>query len=219
MRSWSGRCRRCVMPSRGRVGPGSAAVGVAEGEVSGAEGELPDLEVGDVLGQLPPWLVEAGEIGDERGVQVGDPCPQRPQPWAGPFAACRGDRRAGTQMVEDVAQRRGDCMTSWTAQNMAASAVASMAAAATGAAIRCTLSQPCSATRSAATCSICSEASIPMMVPVGPTLWCSSGRHSPVPQPTSSTVSPRRGGAARPAVRASAGILRSAGRSAPAWLR
>jgi hypothetical protein len=41
-------------------------VGVSEGEVSDAEGQFPDLEVGDVSGQLSPWLVEAGEVGDER---------------------------------------------------------------------------------------------------------------------------------------------------------
>jgi hypothetical protein len=54
---------------------GSAAVGVAEGEVPGAEGQFPDLEVGDVSGQLSPRLVEVGEVGDERGVQPGDPRP------------------------------------------------------------------------------------------------------------------------------------------------
>ena len=42
-----------------------------------------------------------------------------------------------------------------------------MGAVGDGAAIRRTLSQPCSATRSAATWSICSEASIPMMRPGG----------------------------------------------------
>jgi hypothetical protein len=30
-----------------------------------------------------------------------------PHPWGRPFAACRGDRRAGAQVVEHVAQRVG----------------------------------------------------------------------------------------------------------------
>ena len=34
-------------------------MGVSEGEVSGAEGQFPDVEVGDVSGQLSPGLVEA----------------------------------------------------------------------------------------------------------------------------------------------------------------
>ena len=58
-------------------------------------------------GQLSPWLVEAGELGDERCVELGDPCSQWPHPRARQFAACGGDRCAGAQVVEYVAQCGG----------------------------------------------------------------------------------------------------------------
>ena len=82
-------------------------MGVSEGEVSGAEGQFPDLEVGDVSGQLSPGLVEAGEIVDERCVQLGDPRLQGPHPRTRQLAACGGDRCAGAQVVEHVAQCGG----------------------------------------------------------------------------------------------------------------
>ena len=50
------------------------------GQVSGAEGVFVDMQVGDELGQQPPRLVEAGEIGDERCVQGADPPAHVPQP-------------------------------------------------------------------------------------------------------------------------------------------
>jgi hypothetical protein len=81
--------------------------GVSEGEASGAEGQFPDVEVGDVSGQLPPWLVEAGEIVDEGDVELGDPRLQWPHPRARQLAACGGDRCAGAQVVEYVAQCGG----------------------------------------------------------------------------------------------------------------
>jgi hypothetical protein len=52
-----------------------AAWGVAEGDVSGAEGKFANLQVGDVFGQLLPRSVEAGEVGDERCVQLSHPRP------------------------------------------------------------------------------------------------------------------------------------------------
>jgi MFS family permease len=78
-----------------RAGPAARlALGrdMADGEVSGGEGEFVHLQVGKVLGQEAPGLVEAGEVGDERLVQAGDPGPQRPHPQRRLFAAGRGDR-------------------------------------------------------------------------------------------------------------------------------
>ena len=46
-----------------RRGPGLAVSGVAASEVSGPVGEFADVQVGDVLGQQPPWPVEAGGLG------------------------------------------------------------------------------------------------------------------------------------------------------------
>ena len=42
--------------------------GLPRSETGRAEREVPDLQVRDVLGQPAPRLVEAGEIGDVRGV-------------------------------------------------------------------------------------------------------------------------------------------------------
>jgi hypothetical protein len=66
--------------------------GVADGEVSGGAGEFAYLQVGEVPGPEVPGPVEAGEVGDERLVQAGDPGPQRPHPQRWLFAAGCGDR-------------------------------------------------------------------------------------------------------------------------------
>ena len=183
---WPRRVRRSSARCRSEV---------AQGQVSGAEGQFVDPQVGDELGQQSPRPVETGEIGDERRVQSGDPCPQGPQQGPRPFPTASGHRRAWTQMLEHAIQRGPGL------QHIVHRAEqGSVRGGVDRRLLDRSLQQPDVvpapgvATRSAAICSICSEASMPTIVPVGPTLSCSNGRHSPVPQPTSRTVSPGRAG-------------------------
>src|SRR6478672_11478971 len=67
--------------------PTSASGGMPVREVSGAGAELLNPKVRNVLGQVYPGSVEAREVGDERGVQVGDPGTQWPELRGGPFPA------------------------------------------------------------------------------------------------------------------------------------